>query len=111
MIHTAEVAVARSARGRSPCVVILDFGAPYSPLIARRTREARVFCELLPYDTPWPQIEQRSPAAIILSGGPESTLRPDSPGMDKRILESGLPILGICYGMQLLARDLGGQLV
>ncbi|HXF34921.1 MAG TPA: glutamine-hydrolyzing GMP synthase, partial [Candidatus Acidoferrales bacterium] len=92
-------------------VVILDFGAQYSQLIARRTREARVFCELLPYDTPWPEIERRSPAAIILSGGPESTLRPDSPEMDRRILESGLPILGICYGMQLLARDLGGQLV
>jgi GMP synthase (glutamine-hydrolysing) len=92
-------------------VVILDFGAQYSQLIARRTREASVFCELLPYDTPWSEIERRSPAAIILSGGPQSTLRPDSPGIDRRILESGLPILGICYGMQLLARDLGGRLI
>jgi GMP synthase (glutamine-hydrolysing) len=92
-------------------VAILDFGAQYSQLIARRTREASVFCELLPYDTPWPEIAARKPSAIILSGGPESTLLPDSPGMDPEILQSGLPILGICYGMQLLARDLGGQLI
>ncbi len=103
--------VESGAATQKTSVVILDFGAQYSQLIARRTREARVFCELLPYDTPWPEIERRSPSAIILSGGPESTLRPDSPGMDRRILESGLPVLGICYGMQLLARDLGGQLI
>lgn len=103
--------VQSGAATQKTSVVILDFGAQYSQLIARRTREARVFCELLPYDTPWPEIERRAPSAIILSGGPESTLRPDSPGMDARILESGLPILGICYGMQLLARDLGGELI
>jgi GMP synthase (glutamine-hydrolysing) len=92
-------------------VSILDFGAQYSQLIARRTREANVYCELLPYDTPWSEIARRRPRALILSGGPESTLRPDSPGMDPEILRSGLPMLGICYGMQLLARDLGGSLI
>ena len=92
-------------------VVILDFGAQYSQLIARRTREARVYSEILPYDASWAEIEKRNPAAIILTGGPESTLGPDSPGMDPRILKSGIPLLGICYGMQLIARDLGGELV
>ncbi len=92
-------------------VVILDFGAQYSQLIARRTREAGVYSELLPYDTPWSEIAKRAPGAIILSGGPESTLQPDSPGLDAAILAAGIPVLAICYGMQLLARDLGGKLV
>jgi GMP synthase (glutamine-hydrolysing) len=92
-------------------VVILDFGAQYSRLIARRVREAAVYSEVLPYDTPWAEIEQRDPTAIILSGGPESTLAPDAPGVDPRLWASGLPILGICYGIQLIARDLGGTIV
>ena len=96
---------------RPATVVILDYGAQYSQLIARRAREARVYSELLPYDTPWNEIEKRRPGAIILTGGPESTLAPDAPGLDPGVLASGLPILGICYGMQLLARDLGGELV
>jgi len=96
---------------RPATVVILDFGAQYSQLIARRAREARVYSELLPYDTPWSEIEKRRPAAIILTGGPESTLMPGAPGLDPGVLASGLPILGICYGMQLLARDLGGTLI
>lgn len=96
---------------RPATVVILDYGAQYSQLIARRAREARVYSELLPYDTPWSEIERRRPAAIILTGGPESTLAPGAPGLDPGVLASGLPLLGICYGMQLLARDLGGDLV
>jgi GMP synthase (glutamine-hydrolysing) len=92
-------------------VVILDYGAQYSQLIARRAREANVFSELLPYDTAWDEIAKRNPAAIILTGGPESTLEAGAPGLDPGVLASGLPILGICYGMQLLARDLGGTLV
>jgi GMP synthase (glutamine-hydrolysing) len=92
-------------------VVILDYGAQYSQLIARRAREANVFSELLPYDTSWDEIAKRNPAAIILTGGPESTLEAGAPGLDPGVLTSGLPILGICYGMQLLARDLGGDLV
>jgi GMP synthase (glutamine-hydrolysing) len=92
-------------------VVILDFGAQYSQLIARRVREAGVYSELLPYDTPWEAIEGRKPAAIILSGGPESTLEPGAPGVDARLWASSIPVLGICYGLQLIARDLGGTIV
>jgi GMP synthase (glutamine-hydrolysing) len=92
-------------------VVILDFGAQYSRLIARRVREANVYSEIFPYDTPWEEIERRNPAAIILSGGPESTLAAKAPGVDARLWTSGLPVLGICYGIQLIARDLGGTIV
>jgi GMP synthase (glutamine-hydrolysing) len=99
------------ARTRPATVVILDFGAQYSQLIARRVREANVYSEILPHDTPWPEIARREPAAIILTGGPESTLAPDALGIDPEAYASGVPILGICYGMQLIARDLGGRLV
>src|SRR5271165_943544 len=92
-------------------VFILDFGAQYSQLIARRTRELGVYCEIVPYDTPWSVLSERHPAALILSGGPESALAPGAPEMDAAIVESGVPILGICYGMQLLAREIGAELV
>ena len=95
---------------RPATVVILDFGAQYAQLIARRVREASVYSEIVPYDTPWEEIERREPAALIFTGGPESALGADALGVDKRIWESGLPILGICYGLQLMARDLGGKL-
>ena len=105
-----NVTVAVGTLTRPGTVVILDFGAQYAQLIARRVREASVYSEILPYDTPWEEIRRREPAAIILSGGPESTLGADALGVDTRIYESGLPILGICYGLQLMARDLGGKL-
>ncbi len=92
-------------------VLILDFGAQYSQLIARRTRELGVYCEIVPYDTPWSTLVLRGPDAIILSGGPESTLVEGAPEMDPEIVAAGVPILGICYGMQLLARDIGAELV
>jgi GMP synthase (glutamine-hydrolysing) len=92
-------------------VLILDFGAQYSQLIARRAREASVYSEIVPHDMPWEQIAARRPAAIILTGGPESTLTPESLDVDPLIWESGVPVLGICYGMQLIARDLGGKLI
>ncbi|MGC2363145.1 MAG: glutamine-hydrolyzing GMP synthase, partial [Candidatus Cybelea sp.] len=94
-----------------PTVLILDFGAQYSQLIARRTRELGVYCEIVPFDVPWNALSLRRPAALILSGGPESTLAEDAPRMDPEIVEAGVPILGICYGMQLLARDIGAELV
>ncbi|HEY6327100.1 MAG TPA: glutamine-hydrolyzing GMP synthase [Candidatus Cybelea sp.] len=90
---------------------VLDFGAQYSQLIARRTRELGVHCEIVPYDTPWTALAARRPAALILSGGPESALVDGAPEMDPAILDSGVPILGICYGMQLLAREIGAELV
>ncbi len=92
-------------------VVILDFGAQYSQLIARRVREERVYSEVLPYDAPWEEIERRNPAAFILTGGPESVMAPGAPHVPQAVLESGRPILGICYGMQELARAAGGTVV
>src|SRR6516164_6029208 len=95
----------------TPTVFILDFGAQYSQLIARRTRELGVYCEIVPHDAPWSTLSARRPAALLLSGGPESALVDGAPDMDERILDSGVPILGICYGMQLLAREIGAELV
>jgi GMP synthase (glutamine-hydrolysing) len=96
---------------RSGTVVILDFGSQVSQLIARRAREANVYSELLPYDAPWSEIAKREPAAIILSGGPESTLTVGAPDCAPEVFASGIPLLGICYGMQLIAKKLGGALV
>ncbi|MFO8192070.1 MAG: glutamine-hydrolyzing GMP synthase [Bacillota bacterium] len=89
-------------------VIILDFGGQYSMLIARRIREAGVYCELMPHNIPWNEIEEAEPAGIILSGSPASVYGPDAPQCDPKIYKGGIPVLGICYGMQLLARDLGG---
>ncbi len=80
-------------------------------MIARRTRELGAYCEIVPFDTPWSELAPRTPAAFILSGGPESTLVEDAPGIDPAIVTSGVPMIGICYGMQLLARELGAELV
>jgi GMP synthase (glutamine-hydrolysing) len=101
---------ATATRTDTATVVILDFGAQYGQLIARRVREAAVYSEILPYDSSWEQIAARNPAAVILTGGPESTLEPDAPGIAKEIWTSGVPVFGICYGMQLIARDLGGTI-
>jgi len=94
---------------QQPTVLVLDFGAQYAQLIARRVREARVYSEIVPHDITLEEIRRRRPAALILSGGPASVYAPDAPRMDTRIYESGVPILGFCYGMQLMALDLGGQ--
>ncbi len=99
------------AAARTATVVILDFGAQYSQLIARRVREASVYSEILPYDAPWSEIAKRDPAAIVLTGGPESTLADDAPGVAAEVFTAGVPVLGICYGMQLMARELGGAIV
>jgi GMP synthase (glutamine-hydrolysing) len=89
-------------------VAILDFGSQYSQLIARRVREAHVYCELLPHDIDEARIRALSPRGFILSGGPASVYDDRAPKIPAFVLESGLPILGICYGMQLLAHQLGG---
>ncbi|NPV69467.1 MAG: glutamine-hydrolyzing GMP synthase [Firmicutes bacterium] len=90
-------------------VVILDFGAQYGQLIARRVREAHVFCEILPNDTPAPEIASRNPRGIILTGGPASVYDEGSPRCDPAVFELGVPVLGICYGMQLMSLLLGGD--
>jgi len=90
-------------------VAIIDFGSQYSQLIARRVREHHVYCELVPHDAPRERIEALKPKGFILSGGPSSVYAPNAPLLPRHILESGKPILGICYGMQVLAHQLGGE--
>ena len=92
-------------------VVVMDFGSQYSQLIARRVRELNVYSELLPFDAPWSEIAARKPKAVILSGGPNSVYEPGSPHPDPALWTGGIPILGICYGMHLMAEALGGEVV
>jgi GMP synthase (glutamine-hydrolysing) len=90
-------------------VIVLDFGGQFAQLIARRVRELNVYSELLPHDTPWAEIERRAPKAIILSGGPASVYDSDAPKADPAIWSGRIPVLGICYGLQLMAHELGGE--
>jgi GMP synthase (glutamine-hydrolysing) len=90
-------------------VLVVDFGAQYAQLIARRVRECRVYSEIVPHDITLEELQARKPAALILSGGPASVYAEGAPKMDPRIYELGIPILGLCYGMQLMALDLGGE--
>jgi GMP synthase (glutamine-hydrolysing) len=90
-------------------VAILDFGSQYSQLIARRIREAQTYCELFPFDAPEATVTALKPKAFVLSGGPNSVYDPGAPDLPAYVLKSGLPVLGICYGMHLLARSLGGR--
>ncbi|MDO8684473.1 MAG: glutamine-hydrolyzing GMP synthase [Armatimonadota bacterium] len=90
-------------------VIVLDFGAQYSQLIARRIRECKVYCEILPFDTPLDDLLARKPVGIVFSGGPSSVYEENAPSCDPKLFECGIPILGICYGMQLMAHQLGGE--
>ena len=90
-------------------IAILDFGSQYAQIIARRVREVQVYCELFPWDAPMEEILSISPQGFILSGGPKSVYEKNAPFIQEFIFKTGLPILGICYGMQALTHALGGQ--
>ncbi|MGH2573957.1 MAG: glutamine-hydrolyzing GMP synthase [Actinomycetota bacterium] len=90
-------------------VLVVDFGAQYAQLIARRVRECHVYSEIVPFDTPVSELEARRPAGLILSGGPASVYEPGAPSVDPGVFELGAPVLGICYGQQAMAQGLGGR--
>ncbi|GGK65116.1 glutamine-hydrolyzing GMP synthase [Ornithinimicrobium pekingense] len=90
-------------------VLVVDFGAQYAQLIARRVREANVYSEVVPHTTPASEMLAKDPAAIILSGGPSSVYAEDAPGLEEAVVTSGVPVLGICYGFQAMSQVLGGQ--
>jgi GMP synthase (glutamine-hydrolysing) len=102
--------VAQVQHDAQPTVFVLDFGAQYAQLIARRVREARVYSEIVPFDITAEEVARRKPAALILSGGPASVYADGAPHMDPAVLELGIPILGFCYGIQEMALHLGGDI-
>ena len=95
--------------GREDKILILDFGSQYTQLIARRVREAQVYSEILPYDVEPERIEEVAPRGIILSGGPESAIEGSEVRAPQTVFEAGVPVLGICYGMQTMAAQFGGR--
>src|SRR5271165_782358 len=102
-------ATAAGGRGPGEEVIVLDYGGQYSQLIARRVRDCGVFSELLAHHVPLEEVARRKPRGIILSGGPASVYAEGAPALDEGLLELGVPVLGICYGMQLLVHTLGGR--
>ena len=90
-------------------VLVVDYGAQYAQLIARRVRECHVYSEIVPHDMPVAEIAARKPGGIILSGGPKSVYSPGAPDADPKLFELGTPVLGICYGQQIMAKTLGGE--
>ena len=90
-------------------VIILDFGGQYKELIARRVRELGVYSEIWPCDTPLEKIRAANPIGVIFTGGPDNVYAPDAPACDRGVFELGVPVLGICYGMQFMCHSLGGQ--
>ena len=90
-------------------ILILDFGSQVTKLIARRVRENNVYCEIWPYDADEERIEAFQPKGIILSGGPASVTEDNSPRAPQKVFEMGIPVLGICYGQQLMCEQLGGK--
>ncbi len=95
---------------KNELILVIDFGAQYNQLIARRVREANVYCEVLPYNASVERIRSMNPKGIIFTGGPATVLDPKAPFCDKEIFNLGVPILGICYGMQLMGHMLGGEI-
>ena len=89
-------------------IIIIDFGSQYNQLIARRVRECHAYCQILPPDADIDYIKSLKPEGIILSGGPASIYEKQSPKIDRAVFDLGVPVLGICYGMQLMVHSLGG---
>jgi GMP synthase (glutamine-hydrolysing) len=90
-------------------LLILDFGSQFTQLIARRVRESRVYCEVHPFDLPIAEIRRRRPLGVILSGGPQSVYEAGAPSANPELFQLGVPVLGVCYGMQVMAHELGGN--
>ena len=90
-------------------VIVLDFGGQYNQLVARRVRECNVYCEIYSYKTDIEKIKAMNPKGIILTGGPNSCYEEDSPSYQKELFELGIPVLGLCYGAQLMMHKLGGK--
>ena len=90
-------------------VLVVDFGAQYAQLIARRVREAKVYSEIVPHTMPAAEMLARKPAAIIFSGGPSSVYEPGAPKLDRAIVDGSVPVFGICYGFMAMAQGLGGD--
>src|SRR5277367_5010658 len=112
MEGTAKMAASNPAGGLKTergGIVVLDFGGQYTQLIARRVREQQVFSAIMTCTSSVEEILRLEPAGIILSGGPSSVYDKDAPKCDPAVLRTGIPVLGICYGMQWVARELGGR--
>lgn len=92
-------------------IIVLDFGGQYNQLIARRVRECGVYCEVKPYTTPLADLLAMKPIGFIFTGGPNSVYLEDAPHVDPALFDAGVPVLGICYGCQLIAHHLGGKVV
>jgi GMP synthase (glutamine-hydrolysing) len=107
--NAVPAARSRSVPAATEEIVVLDYGGQYSQLIARRVRDCGVFSELLPHHVGLEEVAKRKPRGIILSGGPASVYEPGAPHLERGLLELGVPVLGICYGMQLLVHELGGR--
>ena len=106
LVNEPESAATSVARER---VLVLDFGSQYAQLIARRVREQNVFCEIVRHDISVERIRQHDPRGLILSGGPSSVYDQNSPHCNPGLFQMGIPVLGICYGMQLACDALGGE--
>jgi len=107
-LHRREGESARQIRAT---VAILDYGSQYTQLIARRVRESRVYCEIFAHDVTAEELRAKNVVGVILSGGPASVYEKDAPSIDPNILDGRFPVLGICYGMHLMAHVLGGEVV